>query len=353
MVEDPGREVRMLGGEGEVATAGAGLDVVGGDTEGNYNTRDDKPRSPSRYDSLAKASPVFRPIQPKQSSVEEISLREQAEAIARLLPKRRRRGGRLPKRRPDTSGGSNTGGSGQYPVLTRVQHDAAAGPADASLSGQSLQPRVVGGSSRVAVAEPVLFHRHVLPKESRRGDEDGDGMAAVVQRRRRGGRPVTRIMLRTEDVHQRPTRPIQPREKEGIEGDAHLVGWSSPRLPHQTACEEADQLRRDDATDLRQLGWQGKRTGHPGGDQPLRKQIRAGMRRQRRRDLQAEDLASVLTFLEEEFAVKERLSNEQTWCAPIPHERKVSTVQGFYRAFHDANALPIWTCTLCYRKRTK
>ncbi|KAG6980204.1 hypothetical protein FocnCong_v009496 [Fusarium oxysporum f. sp. conglutinans] len=353
MVENPGRKVRMLGGEGEVATAGAGLDVVGGGTEGNYNTRDDKPRSPSRYDSLAKANPVFRPIQPKQSSVEEISRREQAEAVARLLPKRRRRGGRLPKRRPDTSGASNTGGSGQYPVLTRVQHDAAAGSADASLSGQSLQPRVVGGSSRVAVAEPVLFHRHVLPKESRRGDEDGDGMAAVVQRKRRGGRPVTRIMLRTEDVHQRPTRPIQPREKEGIAGDAHLVGWSSPRLPHQTACEEADQPRRDDATDPRQLGWQGKRTGHPGGDQPLRKQIRAGMRGQRRRDLQAEDLASVLTFLEEEFAVKERLSNEQTWCAPIPHERKVSTVQGFYKAFHDANALPIWTCTLCYRKRTK
>ncbi|KAH7233741.1 uncharacterized protein BKA55DRAFT_479244, partial [Fusarium redolens] len=135
--------------------------------------------------------PMFRPIQPKQSAVKEISRREQAEAIARLLPKRRRRGGRLPKRRPDTS------------------------------------------------------------------------------------------------------------------------------------------------------------------DQPLRKQIRFGMRRQRRRDLQAEDLASVLAFLEEEFAVKERLSNEQTWCAPIPHERKVSTVQDFYRAFHDANALPIWTCTLCYRKRTK
>jgi hypothetical protein len=36
MVENPGREVRMLGGEGEVATAGAGLDVVGGGTEGNY-----------------------------------------------------------------------------------------------------------------------------------------------------------------------------------------------------------------------------------------------------------------------------------------------------------------------------
>ncbi|EXL63492.1 hypothetical protein FOCG_01824 [Fusarium oxysporum f. sp. radicis-lycopersici 26381] len=147
MAENPGREVRMLGREGKVPTAGAGLDV---------------------------------------SSVEEISQREQAEAIARLLPKRRQQGGRLLKRRPDTSGASNTGGSGQYLVLTRVQHDAAAGPADASLSRQSLQPRVVGDSSRVAVAEPVLFYRHVLPKESRRGDKDGDGMAAVIQLKRRG-----------------------------------------------------------------------------------------------------------------------------------------------------------------------
>jgi hypothetical protein len=186
MVENPGREVHMLGGEGEVVAAGAGLDVVGGGTEGNYNARDDKPRSPSSYGSLAKANPMFRPIQPKQSAVKEISRREQAEGIARLLPKRRRRGGRLPKGRPDTSGASNTGGSGQYPVSTRVQHDAAAEPADASLRGQSLQPRVVGGSSRVAVAEPVLFHRHVLPKESRRVDEDGDGTAAVAQRKRRG-----------------------------------------------------------------------------------------------------------------------------------------------------------------------
>ncbi|KAH7110954.1 hypothetical protein EDB81DRAFT_768727 [Dactylonectria macrodidyma] len=88
-------------------------------------------------------------------------------------------------------------------------------------------------------------------------------------------------------------------------------------------------------------------------DEPPRKQIRARIRRQRRRELQAEDLASVLRFLEDEFAVKESLSNEQTWCTPVPHERKVLTVRDFYQAFHDASTLPIRTCMLCYRKRTK
>ncbi|XP_044718846.1 ATP-dependent DNA helicase PIF1 [Hirsutella rhossiliensis] len=49
--------------------------------------------------------------------------------------------------------------------------------------------------------------------------------------------------------------------------------------------------------------------------------------------------------------MKERLSNDQTWCTPIPHDRKVSTVRDFYQAFHDASTLPIRTCMMCYRKR--
>ncbi|RKK60746.1 hypothetical protein BFJ69_g17203 [Fusarium oxysporum] len=85
---------------------------------------------------------------------------------------------------------------------------------------------------------------------------------------------------------------------------------------------------------------------------PPRKRIRGGTRKQRRPELQAEDLASALRFLEDEFAVKESLSNEQMWCTPIPHERKVSTVRAFYKEFHDADNLPIRTCMLCYRKRT-
>ncbi|KAM4060911.1 PIF1-like helicase [Hirsutella rhossiliensis] len=44
--------------------------------------------------------------------------------------------------------------------------------------------------------------------------------------------------------------------------------------------------------------------------------------------------------------MKERLSNDQTWCTPIPHDRKVSTVRDFYQAFHDASTLPIRTCMM-------
>ena len=46
-----------------------------------------------------------------------------------------------------------------------------------------------------------------------------------------------------------------------------------------------------------------------------------------------DDLASVLSQLEGEFAEKERLSSEQTWCDHIPLERKITTVQEFYNAF--------------------
>ncbi|KAH6870921.1 hypothetical protein B0T10DRAFT_385816, partial [Thelonectria olida] len=155
------------------------------------------------------------------------------------------------------------------------------------------------------------------------------------------------------DVRRRATRPLLPKETDGAAGDAHLVGRSLPRLPHQTPCEETDQPGRDEAMDPRQPRRQGKRNRSTSGDERRRQQIRVGNRRQRRRELQAEDLASVLRFLEEDFAVKEGLSNEQAWCTPVPHDRKVTTVRDFYKAFHDASTLPIRTCMLCYRKRTK
>jgi len=63
-----------------------------------------------------------------------------------------------------------------------------------------------------------------------------------------------------------------------------------------------------------------------------------------------EDLASVLRHLDEEFAEKQRLSEGQLWCTPIPDERKVSTVRSFYTAFHDNGTLPICTCAICYQK---
>ena len=74
------------------------------------------------------------------------------------------------------------------------------------------------------------------------------------------------------------------------------------------------------------------------------------VRRERSDTEQMEDFARVLQHLEEEFAEKECLSHEQAWCAPIPLARKVSTVQKFYKAFHDKNTLPTHTCKICYLK---
>src|SRR2546429_4502067 len=85
-------------------------------------------------------------------------------------------------------------------------------------------------------------------------------------------------------------------------------------------------------------------------DQKWPKRARAVVRRERSDDEQMEELAGVLRYLEEEFAEKERLSDRKAWCTPIPLDRKVSTVQEFYKAFHDRNTLPIHTCRICYRK---
>ncbi|KAH7248428.1 hypothetical protein B0J15DRAFT_379153, partial [Fusarium solani] len=88
------------------------------------------------------------------------------------------------------------------------------------------------------------------------------------------------------------------------------------------------------------------------GQQP-RKRARTAGRRERSESEQAHDLADIMRALEEEFAEKERLSHGQTWCTPVSHERKVKTVEEFYKAFYDARTLPILTCKFCYRKHSR
>lgn len=109
------------------------------------------------------------------------------------------------------------------------------------------------------------------------------------------------------------------------------------------AQKEYEQVRVDTAA-------KGKRKYTGKIDQAWSKRARTVDRREISNDEQIEDVASVLRFLEEEFAEKERLSDGQAWCTPIPLDRKVSTVQEFYRAFHDRNTLPIHTCRICYLK---
>lgn len=109
------------------------------------------------------------------------------------------------------------------------------------------------------------------------------------------------------------------------------------------AQKEYEQARVDTAA-------KGKRKYTRNIDQARSKRARTMLRGEISNDEQIEEVASVLRSLEEEFAEKERLSDGQAWCIPIPLDRKVSTVREFYRAFHDRNTLPIHTCRICYLK---
>jgi len=95
---------------------------------------------------------------------------------------------------------------------------------------------------------------------------------------------------------------------------------------------------------------QRKRKNVSSADQRRPKRARTVVRRERSDDEMVEEVVSIVRSLDEEFAEKERLSNEGMWCTPITLEKKVSTVQKFYKAFHDRNTLPIHTCRICYRK---
>ncbi|EGY20851.1 uncharacterized protein VDAG_02375 [Verticillium dahliae VdLs.17] len=77
------------------------------------------------------------------------------------------------------------------------------------------------------------------------------------------------------------------------------------------------------------------------------------VRRERDEEEETQDLASVLEALDKEFTEKERLSYGREWCVPVPVDRKVKTVQAFYKAFHETRTLPILICMFCYRKYSR
>ncbi|KNB18529.1 hypothetical protein FOXG_15932 [Fusarium oxysporum f. sp. lycopersici 4287] len=63
-------------------------------------------------------------------------------------------------------------------------------------------------------------------------------------------------------------------------------------------------------------------------------------RQERGESKQVQDLANVLGVLEEDFAEKERLFDDQIWYMPMSHERKAKMVEEFYKAFYDMRTLP-------------
>lgn len=305
----------------------------------------------SGFHSEQALTPRHRPLQPKEPIYEDPRRRQElTAAIAQGLPKLRRGGYQRRKvareHRETADAATSVPHPGPPPLGdggAEMERSAVAlEPNGTSAEGHILEPRVVDGPLRVAAAEPALFQRHHLSGQDRRQ-----------YRKRKGPTWSTRSTRRMEDVNQRGTRPVHSRVRpSSVSGDAQVGGQSSPGLVNWRSCESANQSP-EDAETLAGPGLRREKRGRiPSRDERPRKEPRRGIWRPRRPEMQAEDLASVLRYLEEDFATKERLSYDQTWCTPIPHERKVSTVRGFYQAFHDSSTLAIRTCTLCYRKRS-
>ncbi|KAH7117533.1 hypothetical protein EDB81DRAFT_767306 [Dactylonectria macrodidyma] len=196
--------------------------------------------------------PTVRIIQPKQSvSEEDIRRCELAAAITRGLPKRYRGRGRRPKARPNISHVSDAAGLAQHALLAQARDgdvrvnvdDAAAEPEDAALVRKTLFPKVASGALGAAVVEPMPLHRHILPKENRRGDEEEDGMAAVAQREcEREGSSVSRMRPQIEGVRRHALQPLLP---EGTDATTSDGLWESrPSMERRGRGSEAAAAAR-------------------------------------------------------------------------------------------------------------
>lgn len=147
-------------------------------------------------------------------------------------------------------------------------------------------------------------------------------------------------------------RPVRPREvRDGGEG-ANATDLLTARFAGEQAVGRSQHPQQIEIQSTMPSAPR-KRSRRSEKSQAQTKRVRPNTRGVRTLHEQQDDLATVMQALEDEHAVKERLSNEQTWCTPISDERKVSTVRAFYRAFHDSTTLPIQTCTVCYRKRSE
>ncbi|KAH6975757.1 hypothetical protein EDB80DRAFT_692884 [Ilyonectria destructans] len=189
------------------------------------------------------------------------------------------------------------------------------------------------------VARSRLLPRPILPKERGREDEqEGTGFVSL-DKRELSTREGPQIRMSGEhcgtaqkELEQAGAKMVCPRRRPGLgrsrirlrtQGQARV----RPIRPREAENEEANLSRLEKNVDSAQGERQEKRSCCSSKDNPPQRRVRSAVRRQRKLDEQAEDL---------------------TWCALIPQERKVSTVPNFYRAFHDANTLLIWTCMIHY-----
>jgi hypothetical protein len=158
------------------------------------------------------------------------------------------------------------------------------------------------------------------------------------QRRRRALRQQA-----PEQEGQRRPQTQQNREAESLSGrdlQQDCEGESSSGRHLQQDCEEEGQGRKRTQQDCNE-----------GGPTTTRGEQRPKRRRTKQvEDLGMQSLHEALTYLKADFTEKETLSRNNNWCKPIPHDRKVSTVQQFYKTFHDSKTMPLSTCAICYCK---
>ncbi|KJZ70153.1 hypothetical protein HIM_10460 [Hirsutella minnesotensis 3608] len=172
------------GGNGGVPVSGCGHDT-GATSEKGQRARERSLGRFGRYKSPANEASTFRPIQPKQSAVEETAWRKHAEAIAKSLPKRPPRGGLRSSRARKSRNLVSSGNSAQRQSPSPFPRPP--------LPGERRDQGAVDSN------RPPL-HRPFLPQErGREGGGQGDKAAA-------GDVPGVRSK-------KGPTlRPIQPKE---------------------------------------------------------------------------------------------------------------------------------------------
>ncbi|KAH7115418.1 hypothetical protein B0J13DRAFT_207705 [Dactylonectria estremocensis] len=303
---------------------------------GPGDAADDDERQQEPHTAVGIPVPTFRPILPKEARRmgedegggaaaglsnrrEEWSNGHKRQVMPGLVRRTRIRRGQPARRSDGDRAPLRPIQPKAYTGLTESRERAypSPGPTQQSLGSEaSAETYEVGGGARL---ETVTLHRRPI-----------DGPPAPFGTARRGSR-------RADNAR----RPGRVQRAQGRQTWRHIAP-ATGKIP---VVPEAGPEPMSASNVPRR-----KRTNQASKDDAPAKRARSGFYDERTDEERREDVASVLRWLEEEFAEKERLSYSKEWCVPIPQERKASTVQAFYRGFHDADTLPVWSCRMCYRK---
>ncbi|KAG7403652.1 ATP-dependent DNA helicase PIF1 [Fusarium oxysporum f. sp. rapae] len=210
--------------------------------------------------------------------------------------------------------------------------------------------------TRTQATIPVaIAPRAIRPREATHGQEQASVEQPLRSGADREGSNLERGHLQRRATDVLPA-PFGSRRGKHVRRPARTREPQEPQAPRQTipATQEAPAVTEPglgpDISSTLSAPRRKRNTNAAGREGLPAKRARLGAHKERTEQEWEEDVASVLRCLDEEFAEKERLSLNKEWCTPVSQEKKLSTVQTFYNAFHDTETLPIWTCAVCYRK---